>query len=84
MYKLLHAALQLLHKWMLRLASASLAELSIGQLPGDARFRKMSRKQHNHYFQDKLMGVRIWRDNSCSLFKELQVHVQVYMNKLAG
>ena len=76
---------QLLRKWMLNLASASLAELSVGQLPGDVRYtKKMSRKQHNRNFRDKLMGVRIWRDSSCSLFKELKVHVQVYMNKLAG
>jgi len=70
---------------MLELASASLADLSVGQLLANVSYtKKMSRKQHNRYFQEKLMGVRIWRDSSCSLFKELQVHVQVYMNKLAG
>jgi len=77
---------QLLRKWMLSLASASLAELSVIQLQemNESHTKKRSRKQHNRYFQDKLMGVRIWRDSSCSLFKELQVHVQLYMNKLAG
>ena len=70
---------------MLSLASASLAEQSVIQLLENVSYmKKRSRKQHNRYFQDKLMGVRIWRDSSCSLFKELQVHVQVYMNKLAG
>jgi len=62
-----------------------LAELSVGQLLGDASYtKKMSRKQYNRYFKRKLMGLRILHDRSCSLFKELKVHVQVYMNKLAG
>jgi len=79
-------AYQLLRKWMLDLASASLAEISSsGQLPGDVTYqKKMSHSQHNQYFQDKLMGVRIWRDNSCLLFKELKVHMQKFMNKLAN
>ena len=85
MCKFWHAASKLLRKWMLGLASASLAELSAGQLPGDASYtKKMSRKQYNRYFKDRLVVLRIWRDRSCSLFKELKVHVQVYMNKLAG
>eukprot|EP00277_Geminigera_cryophila_P009701 CAMPEP_0179406640 /NCGR_PEP_ID=MMETSP0799-20121207/1011_1 /TAXON_ID=46947 /ORGANISM="Geminigera cryophila, Strain CCMP2564" /LENGTH=1271 /DNA_ID=CAMNT_0021177735 /DNA_START=198 /DNA_END=4013 /DNA_ORIENTATION=+ len=35
------------------------------------------------YFQNKLMALRLWRDDSCALFAQLKVHVQVHMDKLA-
>lgn len=45
----------------------------------------MSRRQHICYLRKKLMAVRIWCDDSCSLFKsELKVRVQVFTNQLAG
>merc|ERR1719199_66672 len=30
------------------------------------------------------MKVRLFRDNSCALFQELKLHVQVFVNQLAG
>jgi len=69
---------------LLDLASDSLAELSIDRIPDDGKYRKqMNDRQLNRFFK-KFMEVRIWRDNSCSLFTQLKVHVQVFMNQLAG
>ena len=35
------------------------------------------------YFVKYVLAVRIWRDDSCALFKELKTPVQVFMNQLA-
>ena len=74
----------MLRQWLLDLASDSLAELSIGQLPDDGKYKKEMTDHHLNRFLKKFMEVRIWRDNSCSLFTQLKVHVQVFMNQLAG
>jgi len=74
----------LLRQWLLDLASDSLAELSIGRLPDDGKYKKqMNDHQLNHFFK-KFMEARIWRDNSCLLFTQFKVHVQVFINQLAG
>jgi len=78
--------LRLLRQWVLEQASVTVAELSIGKLPQTTIMgqRRLSRPQLYRYFCHKLMQVRIFRDTSCSLFKELKLHVQVFMNRLAG
>jgi hypothetical protein len=78
--------LRLLRQWVLEQASVTVAELSIGKLPQTTITgqRQLSRPQLYRYLCRKLMQVRIFRDTSCSLFKELKLHVQVFMNRLAG
>ena len=78
--------LRLLRQWVLEQASATVAELSSGNLPQTTIMgqRRLSRPQLYRYLCRKLMQVRIFRDTSCSLFKELKVHVQAFMNQLAG
>ena len=79
--------LTLLRQWLLDHASNTIAQLSIGKLPQSAapqaQQRKMSRDQLYRYFCDKIMKVRVFRDNSCELYGELKVHVQVLMNQIA-
>jgi hypothetical protein len=44
----------------------------------------MPRAQLYRYFHSKMLKVRVFRDDSCSLFLELKQHVQVFTNQLAG
>jgi len=51
-------------------------------LPMDRRL--MTRAQMYRYFHSKMLKVRIFRDESCSLFLELKQHVQVFTNQLTS
>jgi len=85
--------LTLLRQWLLDLASKTLAKISIVKQEGDTEKRRqsvkesardMSGQQLYEYLRTKVLKVRIFRDDSCSLFVELKQHVQVFMNQIAG
>ena len=76
--------LRLLRRWLLDCASRALAELSIGKLASSPeQHRDLSRRDLFKYFSQKLMNVRLFRDDACSLFKELKTHAQVFGNQVA-
>jgi len=83
----------LLRRWLLDHASATLASLSVGKekLPqaspvaGSSGMNQgsfLTRPSHRDFLV-KIMKARLFRDDGCSLFNELKVHVQVLMDQLA-
>ena len=75
-----------MRQWLLEQASSAMSELSLGVVPKTRvrGQRQLSRSQLFRYLVGKIMKVRIFTDNSCLLYREFKVHVQVYMNQLAG
>jgi hypothetical protein len=85
--------LWLLKEWLLEFSSAVLAQLSVKidseELPQSnfsftLKCKRGSPQSLYAYFVKHVLAVRIWRDDSCALFKELKRPVQVFMNQLAG
>ena len=75
-----------MRQWLLEQASSAMSELSLGVVPKTRvrGQRQLSPSQLFRYLVGKIMKVRIFTDNSCLLYREFKVHVQVYMNQLAG
>jgi hypothetical protein len=85
--------LRLLKEWLLEFSSAVLAQLSVKSgietLPHTSfsftvKYSGRSPQSLYAYFVKHVLAVRIWRDDSFALFKELKNPVQVFMNQLAG